>query len=568
MTDAASALRVLTEDYWKFEAFETPFNALLAGEKLDSPELFRESPEDYERKNTRAGELLQALEALAFDELELQDQATAKLMRRELTRIQDFYRVDAHLRPSLFPAGPDFNLRYFANATSVNSKGAAQMYLERLRTVPDFISDLKDSLRQGRDSGYRYPEFVLKRSAEAVRGGIDPSAEQSALIGPYQRSPLADAPAVKSLRACAGKLIDEAILPALHGYADFIENELMAGSRQSIACTDDPLGDEYYDLLVKNFTSLDTSADEIHELGLAEVERVSQEIAEVAADAGFAQRPEEYRTYLTGDPEFVADDVEGHLHAVRSICKEIDLQVPVFFSEIPRITYGVRLIPEELSHTLPPAYAQPSPADNSAPGVFWLTSIPSKCPTWFYRSLALHEGWPGHLMQIALMQEQTNLPQFRRNGALKYTACIEGWAMYCETLGSEMNIYKTPHDHYGRLLGEIWRAVRLVVDTGIHTRGWSRERAVAYTGDLVAIPEDTLEAEIDRYIALPGQALAYQPGNLKFRELRRRAEDRLKDRFDIRQFHSQLIASGPVTLPILDDLTEGWITRQETSHAQ
>ncbi len=563
MTDSRDALESLCERYWDFEAYESPFSAVLAGERPSDAVLFRESPADYDRKFEQAGVLLAELADIPKNALDAQDAATAKLMQRELTKVRDFYGVKAHLRPSLFPAGPDFSLRFFANAASANTVEAAEFYLEQLRTVPAFIDDLKEGLNAGRAAGFRYPTFVLQRAAEAVRGGIDPSARESALVGPYRRSPIADSSRVKASFESAVSTIDDEILPALTDYADFIEKDLMEAGRESIACTDDPQGEEYYDLLVRNFTSLDMSADEVHELGLREVERVSAEIDAIAAEAGYPDRAAEYRDYLTNDESFITRDLDAHINDVRAICKEIDLQVPAFFSEVPRITYGVRLIPEALSNTLPPAYAQPSPADNSAPGIFWLTSLPGKCPNWFYRSLALHEGWPGHLMQIALMQEQEWLPKFRRNGALKYTACIEGWAMYCETLGAEMSIYKTPHDHYGRLLGEIWRCVRLVVDTGIHTRGWSRDEAIRYTGERVAIPKDTLEAEIDRYIALPGQALAYQPGNLKFRELRQRAEARLNERFDIRRFHNELIASGPVTLPILDDLMEDWIQREE-----
>lgn len=561
--EASTALETLASEYWEFETSESPFAALLAGESVAETVLFRESPADYVRKDERAALLLAKLDKIQLDSLDAQDRATAKLMGRELKRIRDFFAVKAHLRPSLFPAGPDFNLRFFANSANANSVRAAEDYLARLASVPSFIQDLKESLGAGRDFGFRYPKFVLRRASEAVRGGIDPSAQESALLGPFQRSPIKSSPRVSAAQEKAAAIIDGEILPALRNYADFIGQDLMQSGRDSIACTDDPLGQEYYELLTRNFTSLDMTPDEVHELGLREVERVSEEIEAIAAEAGFDGRSGDYREFLTNDERFVAATLEDHVQDVRAICKEIDLQVPAYFSEVPRITYGVRLIPKELSRTLPPAYAQPSPADNSAPGIFWLTSIPGKCPSWFYRSLALHEGWPGHLMQIALMQEQTSLPKFRRNGALKYTACIEGWAMYCETLGAEMDIYKTPHDHYGRLLGEIWRSVRLVVDTGIHTRGWSRDQAIQYTGERVAIPQDTLEAEIDRYIALPGQALAYQPGNLKFRELRKRAEQRLRDKFNVRRFHNQLIASGPVTLPILDDLIEDWIVQEE-----
>ena len=304
------------------------------------------------------------------------------------------------------------------------------------------------------------------------------------------------------------------------------------------------------------------SAREVHDWGLREVERVFAEMTEVATDAGFSGDVAGYGEFLNNDPQFVAPDMESHQNNVRAICKEIDSHIPSFFNRIPRITYTVNCIPPDLSESMPPAYAQPSPADNSAPGIFWLSGIPSRCPTWFYRSLALHEAWPGHLMQIALMQENEELPKFRRSGALKYTACIEGWAMYCENLGIDMGIYMSPHDHFGRLLFEMWRSVRLVVDTGIHSLGWSRDKALKYAIEHVAIPREALEWEVDRYIALPGQALAYQPGNLKFRDLRARTEQRLGESFNIRDFHNQLISSGPVTLPILDNLVEHWLTQQ------
>ncbi|MDJ0653336.1 MAG: DUF885 domain-containing protein [Xanthomonadales bacterium] len=558
----AQALAALAEQYWDFESFESPFSALLAGEKTHDATLFRESPADYDRKAATAATLLQTLNGIADQPLDAQDMATAKLMQRELRKIVDFHEVKAHLRPSLYPAGPDFNLRYWANSAHANSSEAARQYLDRLATVTAFLGDLRASLEAGREFGFRYPSFVLERATAAVRAGIAPSAADSPLMGPFQRSPLGESPAVREAAVQAAGLIDNKILPALSDYATFLEQDLGPSGRDSIACADDPLGEEYYELLVRNFTSLDAEADEIHQLGLDEVERVHADIESVATEAGFNGDVAAYQQYVTQDPAFVSPDPATHLQAVQVICKEIDLLVPSFFSQVPRITYGVRLIPEALSDSMPPAYAQPSPADNSAPGVFWLSGIPAKCPTWFYRSLALHEAWPGHLMQIALMQEQMDLPKFRRNGALKYTACIEGWAMYCESLGTEMGIYQSPHDHFGRLLGEMWRAVRLVVDTGIHARNWSRQKALQYAVERVAIPVETLEAEIDRYIALPGQALAYQPGNLKFRELRRRAESRLGDQFDVRQFHNQLISCGPVTLPILDQLMEHWMATQ------
>ena len=237
---------------------------------------------------------------------------------------------------------------------------------------------------------------------------------------------------------------------------------------------------------------------------------------------------------------------------VQIICKEIDAIIPAYFGYMPRITYGVKSIPEKLARSMPPAYAQPNPADGSHAGVFWITSIPENCPTYNYTAFSLHEAWPGHLMHIAIMQEQSSLPEFQRNSSLKYTANIEGWAVYCEWLGQEMSVYKTVHQQYGRLSSEVWRASRLVIDTGIHVMDWSRQQAIDYLAEYAPLSAEAVEAEVDRYIALPAQALAYQLGNITIRQLRTEIADALGDSFDIRAFHDAIVTLGPVTLDLLE----------------
>jgi uncharacterized protein (DUF885 family) len=217
---------------------------------------------------------------------------------------------------------------------------------------------------------------------------------------------------------------------------------------------------------------------------------------------------------------------------------------------------------------VPGAYAQPNPADRSAPGIIWVSGIPAKCPSYLHVPLALHEGWPGHLMHIALMQEADSLPSFRRHGAIKYTAYVEGWALYCESLGVEMGLYETTHQHYGRVEMEQWRAVRLVVDTGIHWYGWSRETAIAYMAARLTLSRESIEGEVDRYAAMPAQALAYQIGNLKMRELRQHAQQTLGPRFKHRRFHEAVMCAGAVTLPVLEELIEDWLTSEQSFEAE
>jgi uncharacterized protein (DUF885 family) len=284
----------------------------------------------------------------------------------------------------------------------------------------------------------------------------------------------------------------------------------------------------------------------------------------VAAQAGYADNVAGYRRFLTQDPQFFAASAEALRERVQIVSKSIDGKIPSFFGRLPRITYGVQSIPAPASERMPPAYAQPNPADGSTAGIYWISSLPAKAPSYLHVPLALHEGWPGHLMHIALMQEMTELPAFRRANFTKYSACLEGWALYCETLGIDMGLYETPHQHYGRLDMEMWRACRLAVDTGIHIKGWSRERAIDYMLAHLSLSRVTIEGEVDRYIAMPAQALGYQIGNLKFRELRARAEQQLGGRFDIRAYHDQLMAAGPVTLPVLEEVVDDWLTRQAT----
>jgi uncharacterized protein (DUF885 family) len=401
-----------------------------------------------------------------------------------------------------------------------------------------------------------------------VRSNLARTAEDSVLFGPFRRSSSGQNPAIVQLSEQGLQLIGQEIQPALQAYAEFLDTTLMLKSRDSVACAEDFLGVEYYDLLVRHYTSLDLGPEQVHQLGLSEVARLQSEIEKVAAEAGFGNRTDEFRRHLATDKSFQASNAKVMLEQMQALCKTIDRHIPAYFGRLPRITYGVQSIPPALSESMPPAYAQPNPADNSSPGIFWLTSLPEKCPVYMYPCLALHEAWPGHLMQIALMQELEHLPKFRRNGALKYTACIEGWAMYCEQLGIPMGLYPGPYENFGRLNMEMWRAVRLVLDTGIHFYSWSREQAITYMAERVSVPMAMITAEVDRYIALPGQALAYQPGNLKIRELRLRCELALGDDFDISQFHDALIAAGPVTLGVLDDLMTDWLASERKKHDQ
>jgi len=560
-TDAADRLADLAARYWRFWCYESPLTAVLAGEPTPDTVLFRESPADHDRRGVTARSLLAELGAIDPGVLGPRDRATHRLLHHELEGIRSLHEVGAHRRPSLFPTGPSMLVSFFANSTSVEDAEAAERYVERLASVPAYLGGLRESLQAGHDEGFRYPRVVLERASGTTRAAIAGPVETLPWMAPFSRSPAAGSGALLVHAERAAALIRHDVVPAFEAFAGFLEGQLADGARETVACTDAPAGREHYRALLRDFTTTDLEPEAIHELGLAEVARLETEIASAAAEAGFAGDLAAYRKHLSGG-SFVAASKEALREHVESLCKRIDGKVPFYFARVPRITYGVELMPEAVAERMPPAYAQPNPADRSAPGIFWITSLPDRCPTYTHLPVALHEAWPGHLMHIALMQEADDLPSFRRHGAVRYPVCIEGWAIYCEGLGVDMGLYETPHQHYGRLEMEIWRALRLVVDTGMHWLGWSRERAVDTLASRMAMPRLTIEAEVDRYISWPGQALVYQIGHLEFRRLQRRSMAQLGDRFSYRAFHEVLLGAGPVSLPVLREVVDGWLDRQ------
>ncbi len=558
---AQQRLDELAESYWRFECEETPLAAALAGVPLPDATLFRESAGDWARRDRRAGELLQRLGEIDEAELAGQQRATHRLLRRELDAVRSHFAVQAYLRPWLFPLGPDFLAVYWSNAAAIGSPADAEIYLERLRTLPAYWRDIAANLEAGAAAGLGWPRAVLAGALDGARAGAKGEGAASPFLGPFRRSAAKGLQAVADAALRAERIVEAELRPAQQAYVALLE-QLLVGARESLSCSETSGGRDYYRAMVTHFTTTAIEPGAVHELGLAEVERIEREIEVVAEEAGYAGNVPGYRHFLSTDPQFVAASADALRAAMESLCKRIDRKIPSFFGRIPRTTYGVESIAEAASAAMPPAYAQPNPADGSAAGVFWVSGLPAKCPSYLHVPIAVHEAWPGHLMHIALIQEATGLPTFRRHGSVKYTACVEGWALYCESLAADMGLYETPHQHYGRLEMELWRAMRLVVDTGIHWQGWSRQKAIDEMAVRLTLAPETIAGEVDRYAGMPGQALGYQIGSLAFRGLRRRAEETLGSRFTHREFHDALTGAGAVTLPVLEGLVLEWIDTQ------
>ncbi|MDH0866259.1 DUF885 domain-containing protein [Mitsuaria sp. GD03876] len=559
MATPSTSFDDLCRRYWAFQCDEFPIAALLAGEASPHELLIRDAPADHERRAERAGALLAEALAVDRDALDAERRISAALLERELRLMVDEVATLAHLRPSLYPLGPEATLQGYAQSATFAGVDDARRFNQRLRRIPEVFGGLQATLRHGVERGIRWPRIVLERALAAVRGAaaIDPA--QSPFFSPFRRV-AADGRFDEAAREGLALIADQ-VLPALLGYAAFLEGVLGDVAQDATSCLDNPMGAEFYRHRIREFTTLDADPAEVHAFGLAEVARLSAAMSEVARAAGHDTLAA-FVAALKADPAQFAPSGEALREQIEVLSKRIDARMPEFFGRLPRMSYGVQSIPEAIAAGMPPAYAQANPADGSAAGIHWVTSLPERCPAYMHIPLALHEAWPGHLMHLALMQEMTALPEFRRHGAYRYSACLEGWALYCEALGEDLRLYDTPAKRYGRLEMEMWRAVRLVVDTGLHLLRWSRDEAVQYMARHMAMPLPTLEAEVDRYVGMPAQALGYQLGNQRFRELRAHATARLGDRFSLRRFHDALMAAGPVTLDVLREVIAQWIERE------
>ncbi|HKY90632.1 MAG TPA: DUF885 domain-containing protein [Nevskiaceae bacterium] len=551
------ALDALCTRYWDFVCFEQPFVAIMAGRQTAGDALFRESMADHERRAASSRAFLAELEEIPLDALQGQDRQTHRLLEHDLALAVRAFETKDHLRPVIYPFGPEAIVNYLGDATTFACASDAETYLRRLRTIPAGIADMIACIEAGQREGFHYPRIVIERTTATLRALLARPLEQSSPMRPFVQSPVRS-DEMQALRKAAETVVLESVLPALAGYADFVEKQLGQAARDSLACTDVPSGHAHYEMLIERFTTERGTAEEIHAFGLREVARISDRMQQVAADAGFPGDLAGYRAALPTKPGQVLSSAEALRERIEILSKRIDARLPEFFGRLPRMTYGIRSIPEALSPHMPPAYAQPNPANGTACGIHWVTSLPERCPSYMHVPLAMHEAWPGHLMHMALMQEM-ELPAFRRNNATRYSAQLEGWALYCEWLGHDFGLYDTPDKTYGGLEMEIWRACRLVVDTGLHAKGWSRDQAIDFMVRHMSMPIETIRAEVDRYIGMPAQALGYLLGFRCVQSVRAEAERCLGSAFRVRDFHDALMGLGAVTLPVMREAMQEWM---------
>jgi uncharacterized protein (DUF885 family) len=434
--------------------------------------------------------------------------------------------------------------------------------LARMEALPESVGQQLELLKTGLSKGYAPPNITMRDVPKQIADLIPEDAMKSALLDAFTEFPsgISDAERAR-LTNRAKELYVSSIRPAFAKFHDYVANTYVPACRESIAVTALPNGAAAYAFHVRWQTTTSLTPQQIHEIGLSEVKRIRAEMDKVVASTGFKGSFHDFTEFLRNDPRFYFDKPQDLVNAYKVVAKTIDPELAHEFGKLPRNTYGVTPIPDFKAPSQTTAYYQPGAPAVGRPGYYFVNTYNLKArPKWEMEALSLHESVPGHHLQISLGQELENVPEFRKN--VGYSAFVEGWALYGESLGEELGLYKDPYSKFGQLSYEMWRAVRLVVDTGMHTMGWSRDQAIQFFKDNTGKTDQDIIVEIDRYIVWPGQALAYKIGQLKIRELRTASEKQLGNKFDVREFHDAVLENGAVPLNVLEPYVKNWISVQ------
>lgn len=507
--------------------------------------------EYYKQEASFAETLLKDIKNLETSNLSESQQISADLLKYDLRNTVKTYEYKAYLNPLLSDSGFHLSLNY--QIRDLNNYAQVRAYLNKLNAIPNYVNQHFFLLREGLKEGITQPLVIFKGYENTYDSQIVENYKDSYFYQPFEDLPSTLSEKQKdSVLQAAEIAINKNVIPEFKRIKTFFENEYFSKTRKTLGVSETPKGREYYDYLLEYYTTLDLSADEVHNIGLGEVKRINTEMKKVMADTGFEGTFSEFFDFLRTDEQFYAQTPEELLMFARDISKRIDAKLPAYFTKLPRKPYGVAEVPAAIA----PKYTTGryiGASNETQPGYYWVNTydLPSR-PKYVLPSLTAHEAVPGHHLQISLNNELGDeIPEFRRNFYI--SAFGEGWGLYSEFLAEEMGIYRNPYEIFGKLTYEQWRACRLVVDTGIHSKGWTREQAVDFMEKNTALSIHEINTEVDRYISWPGQAVSYKIGELKIRELRKKAEEALGSDFDIRKFHEVILEEGVVTLPILEE---------------
>ncbi|MBL4617861.1 MAG: DUF885 domain-containing protein [Robiginitomaculum sp.] len=506
---------------------------------------------------------LRRINAILQQDLATTDRINADLLHYLLSNRVARGNFDTSTMPFTNDSGFHTGLDFIARTTRITSVEQGEAWVARLGDVPRYLAEHRQNIARGLDSGFSQPKLIVEGVVETLQAQIADDSMLDSLLAPLDALPASTSAEEKQrLTSQITQAFKQQVLPAYQQTYVFMRDEVLPKSRDSIGISAAPNGREYYEVMVKAFTTTDMSAQQVHDLGKSEVARIRAEMQGVIAETGFDGSFAEFLQFLRTDPQFYAKTADELLMRASYISKQADDKMPEFFGKLPRLPYGVRPVPANIAPNYTTARYWPGDIKQGRAGGYMVNTYDLKSrPLYELPALSVHEAVPGHHHQIALAQELKDVPKFRTR--LYVTAFGEGWGLYTEKLAVEMGIYKTPYEHFGRLTYEMWRACRLVMDTGIHAFGWSREQAKSCLTDNSALALHNIETETNRYISWPGQALGYKIGELTIWRLRHKAETELGDKFDIRAFHDEILKDGSMTMAMLEAKIEKWIKRAQ-----
>lgn len=520
------------------------------------------SADVLERRNEDTKAFIDDLDRIDPASLSETAQLNQRMLKTSLQEEVESYESGLHLIALNMRSGPQHRYTMVERLPMATETDYVD-WLARLENLPAQLAQYQSLLQAGVDRERTQARIIIERVPNQLDALIVDNPEDSPFWGVFETMPASISPeSAAELKSSARAIIADQLTPAYAEFKRFIEEEYLPKTRARPGIGTLPGGKAVYAMLARHFTTTDMTPEEIHNIGLSEVARIRGEMEEVIEEVGFDGDINAFNDFLRTDPQFYYETAEELLEGYQAVSKRLDPELVKLFGKLPRMPYGVRPIAPELAPDTTTAFYMRPALDGSRPGWYYVNLYkPEVRPKYEMEVLSVHESVPGHHLQIALAQEIEGLPEFRRNSSV--TAFIEGWGLYSERLGYDMGLYKDPYSRYGQLIYDMWRAVRLVVDTGIHYFGWSRQEAIDYFKDNAAKTEADIINEIDRYIGWPGQALAYKIGQLKMLELRAKAEDELGDRFDIRAFHDELLGAGAIPLDALENRMNQWIVAEK-----
>ncbi|QIL90605.1 DUF885 family protein [Microbulbifer sp. SH-1] len=565
---AAQQLQAVIDDHWRYSLREDPITASRMGQEGYADRLPGVSGKDRARRLHAERQFVDRLQQIDANALNASERVNRDLLiwvLKNSIEANELYldRIPVNTFYSFWNAALDAS-----NGLTMSQVTDYEDYIKRIRDFGRYFDENLANMRVGIKDGFVLPKIVVEGIAPTVRAQVYDDPAKSSLYEPFRNLPETFSAKDKTRLQKQGKeAIANYAVPAFDRVATFLEGDYMDAATDSLAAEDLPGGKDYYRHAIRTYVTMDMDPSEIHRIGLAEVKRIRGEmdalIARLNKEGEFDGGFEEFTEFLRTDPQFYAKSPRELLSEASYIAKRIDYRLPEFFGKLPRLPYGVVPVPDEIAPNYTTASYNPAAIGGTRGGAYWVNTYAlDQRPLYELVALTLHEAVPGHHLQGALSQELGHVPDFRRN--LYLSAFGEGWALYSERLGVEMGVYENAYQQFGRLSYEMWRAARLVIDTGIHSQGWSRQQALDFLADNTSLSKANVRAEVDRYISWPGQALSYKMGEIKIRELRAAAEKEMGEQFDIRAFHDAVLANGALPMEMLEVQMERFIAKSKS----